>query len=171
MAAVALLWEMPTMAKKDVPKGISARLEHLFERAKPADLSVRQLLIQSNVNTSFFTDISNGREPGIDKIERLANRCGLRLSELLAEADAPSPGRLAVPIALPSADRLRAAVEALVEPLDLSQGKDAIVDEIALLLPNALEQAGAKLVSDPSGRGNTRAARSQPSAKADRGSK
>lgn len=169
MAATASVWEMPLMVKKDIPKGISGRLERMFERVRPADLSVRQLLIQSNVNTSFFTDISNGREPGIDKIERLANRCGLKLSEFLAQDDGLQPGRLAVPIALPSADRLRAAVEALVEPLDLSQGKDAIVDEIALLLPNALEQAGAKLVSDPSGRGNTRAARPRPTAKEDRG--
>lgn len=169
MAGIALLWEMPRMAKKDIPKGISSRLEHLFEMAKPDDLSVRQLLIQSNVNTSFFTDISNGREPGIDKIERLANRCGLKLSELLQQADDLAPGRLSVPMALPSEDRLRAAIAALVDPLDLSQGKDAIVDEIALLLPNALEQAGAKLVSDPSGRGSKRAVRPRQSAKESRG--
>lgn len=82
-------WEISRMAKNDVPPGISARLDALLSGARPADMKERQFCIQSSVSTSFFTDLRNGREPGIDKVERLANTAGLRLSELIEGAESP----------------------------------------------------------------------------------
>lgn len=82
-------WEISRMAKNDVPPGISAQLDRLLTEARPANMSERQFCIQSSVSTSFFTDLRNGREPSIDRVERLANTAGLRLSELVEGAEPP----------------------------------------------------------------------------------
>lgn len=87
MAGLASMWEMSQMAKKQAPPGISARLDELLMRAQPEDLSERQWCLQAQVSTSFFTDLRKGVEPGIDRVERLARRAGLKLSELVEGAE------------------------------------------------------------------------------------
>ncbi len=96
------------MAKGDVTPGISARLEALLMAAKPADLSERQWCLRGKVSTSFFTDIRSGTDPSIDRVERMANAIGLRLSDLVegaqAQPAAPAP-------ALPSEAQLAAMID------------------------------------------------------------
>jgi transcriptional regulator with XRE-family HTH domain len=165
MAARLPIWEMAHMAKGDVPPGISARLDHLLELARPAGLSERQFCIQSKVSTSFFTDLRNGRDPSIDRVERLANRAGLRLSQLVDGADATRAGRLAVPIALPSEERLADMMSALLKSVGLEKEADARAGELAQLLPTALEAAGAALVQPESDEAPSRGARPPRAAK------
>ena len=69
------------------PSGI--QILRLLEAARPKDMSVNRWCLASGVSTSFFTDLRNGREPGIWKVERLARRAGLTLSELLDGKEAP----------------------------------------------------------------------------------
>jgi len=163
------VWEIAHMAKNDAPPGISAKLDHLLEVARPKDISERQFCIQSKVSTSFFTDLRNGREPGIDKVERLANRAGLRLSELVQSADAIQPGRLALPIALPSAERMQTMMLALLDLVDLERPRDELAGELALQLPIVLEQAGAVLASPDAASKTTRGGRPRQGAKRDPG--
>jgi len=75
------MWEIPHMVKHAKEPQDMSWLIALLDRAKPAELSHRQWLLQSGVNTSFMTDLSRGVVPGIDKIYRLASRAGLSLSE------------------------------------------------------------------------------------------
>lgn len=42
---------------------------------------------ESGVGTSFLPDVKRGRQPSIDKFERLASYLGTTVSELLGEAD------------------------------------------------------------------------------------
>lgn len=84
MARGRLLWEISPMAKVEAPPGVSAKLIDLLMSAKPDELSERQWCMKAQVSTSFFTDLRNGREPGIDKVERMAGAIGLSLSEFLA---------------------------------------------------------------------------------------
>lgn len=157
------------MAKGDTPPGISARLEGLLLRAMPPDLSERQFCIQSKVSTSFFTDLRKGVEPGIDKVERLANRAGIRLSRLVADADAPRAGRFAVPLALPSEPRLQTMMSAMLKSAG-HQAPAELVDALVRQLPNALEQAGAVLAPAASARSTSLAVRSPRPARKGRGS-
>lgn len=83
-------WEISPMSKPDVPPGVSASLIDILQRAKPSELSVRKWCEQARVSPSFFTDLKNGREPGIDKVERLAAVVGLTLSELVAGQQPPT---------------------------------------------------------------------------------
>jgi len=87
---------MPTT---DENAELVARIEALLAAAKPTDLSTRQWLLLSRVNSSFFTDLRKGVVPGIDKLARLARRAGLSLSELL-------DGASTAPRTLPSAEDL-----------------------------------------------------------------
>ena len=169
MAVPGMLWEMPHMAKDDAPPGISAQLDRLLVEARPADLSERQWCIQSRVSTSFFTDLRNGREPGIDRVERLANRAGLRLSELVSRGDKIEAGRLAVPLAMPSAPRLAEAMHGLFQLVGMHSVSDELVNELAELLPDALENAGAHLVPQGSASAAKRKPRPAPPSKAGRG--
>lgn len=101
ICANVAVWEIPHMAKKDIQPGVSGRLDALLRSAKPPELSERAWLIQSKVNTSFFTDLRAGKEPGIDKIERLARRAGMSLAELLegAPTEAEAPDTIVVSLA------------------------------------------------------------------------
>ena len=153
------------MAKSDVPPGISARLDRLLEQVRPAELSERQFCLQSKVSTSFFTDLRNGTEPGIDRVERLANRAGLRLSQLVEGADHLASGRLAVPMVLPSEERLTAMMSALLKSVGLDREADARAGELAQLLPTALEQAGAALAKPASDRATKRGGPARQAAK------
>lgn len=77
----APLWDFPHMgAPKRKLIDNAALLNHLM-LVKPADMSVAQWLEAADVNSSYFTDLRNGREPGIYKIERLAAVAAMRLSE------------------------------------------------------------------------------------------
>ncbi len=75
------VWDFPHMAatrKKTFDN--TALLTHLMVQ-RPSDMSIAQWLKAAEVNSSFFTDLRNGREPGIYKIERLAAQAGLRMSQ------------------------------------------------------------------------------------------
>lgn len=51
-----------------------------LEAIKPDDLSMNRWLKQAGLNSSFFTSLRNGREPGVYKIERLVAVTGIRMS-------------------------------------------------------------------------------------------
>ncbi len=152
------------MAKGDVPPGISAKIDNLLEQARPADLSERQFCLQSKVSTSFFTDLRNGREPGIDKIERLANRAGLTLAQLVDGIVPPLQDRVSVAVALPSADQLVPMMRGLLRGVGLDDAADKHAETLAQRLPDALEQAGATLAAPVYAPKTKRAARAQPPA-------
>lgn len=158
IALLAGVCDIAPMAKGDIEPGISAQLNTLLERVKPDDLTPRQWCLQSNVSTSFFTDLRKGTEPGIDKVERLANRAGITLTQLIEGRAELSAGRLAVPIALPSVERLRTMMAALLKTTGIEDPTGELADALAQLLPNALEQAGAVLAPPESARVRRRGA-------------
>lgn len=90
MVIFYVLWNQARMARKPAPPGISTRLDGMLRRVQPEGLSVRKWCEASQVSTSFFTDLRNGTEPGIDKIERLVNRAGLSLAQFIADDAAPA---------------------------------------------------------------------------------
>lgn len=47
---------------------------------------------ESGVGTSFLPDVKRGRQPSIDKFERLASYLGTSVSELLGEEDPRAEG-------------------------------------------------------------------------------
>lgn len=72
------MWEMSNMARAE-SSGIVELLPAMFARAKPDDLSWRQWTIQADVSGSFFTDVKNGIDPSIGRVERVVNAIGLSL--------------------------------------------------------------------------------------------
>lgn len=99
------------MAKRTSQPGISAQLVELLHRVRPIDeetgkpISENKWCIQAGVNGGYFRDLRNGVEPGLDKIERLARRAGVTLTELLEGAERPIDP-------LPSAEELSGFVAA-----------------------------------------------------------
>lgn len=51
-----------------------------LEAIRPEALSINEWLKRANVSSSFWTNMRNGREPGIYKIERLVIAAGSSLS-------------------------------------------------------------------------------------------
>ena len=134
---------MPT----DKPRpGISAHLMAMFERVRPEGMSWRQWCEAARVNTSFFTDLRKGREPGIDKIERLAAAAGFTLAEFLGESErtraALDPDALIIVLSElfrrpgpgePDDPLLQARAEALAHVLQLLARNPAIAESPASL--------------------------------------
>ncbi len=81
MAPHWLAWDISHMPKAPKNPADNRALLTLIEVGKPADLSVAQWLKAARVSSSFITDLRNGVEPSIYKIERLARAAGMRLSE------------------------------------------------------------------------------------------
>lgn len=71
------------MRKPKPAPGISARLPAIFKAAKPDGMSMRKWMEAAKVSPKFVNDIEDGAEPGIDKVERMANAVGLTLTELI----------------------------------------------------------------------------------------
>jgi hypothetical protein len=55
---------------------------------QPEGMKVRRWLLEANVNTSFFTDLKKGTNPGVYYVERLVNVAGFDLSAFWAMVEA-----------------------------------------------------------------------------------
>lgn len=87
------LWDISQMVKQAKPKIDNTELLKRLEDARLAyspEMSQNDWCKSAKVNTSYFTGLKDGVEPGLYKIERLAGVVGLSLADLI-EGIAPPP--------------------------------------------------------------------------------
>ncbi|MDB5550055.1 MAG: hypothetical protein JWL86_39 [Rhizobium sp.] len=87
IAPAPIAWDISHMTGAKKPKGDNAALLARLEAVRPKELSQNEWCKAAKVNTSYFTGLQNGSEPGLYKMERLARIAGLTLAQLLEGTD------------------------------------------------------------------------------------
>lgn len=144
MELCAVVWDLSHMTKKKPMDPFAQQILDLLEAARPyvegskKRLSDNKWCEMAGVNTGFWRDLRNGSEPGVVRLQRLADIAQIKLSTLIAAAENP-------PFQLPSEDRLTEMMAGLLEGVGLEDVAAEHAKTLAERLPDALEQVSGPL--------------------------